>query len=117
MMIRLAMMTLLVGLSVAACGTGPSGTLVVGGCPLSETTGVLTADGDRLEIGHQPVRWPSGWTVRTEAGRLVISDQGWTTRAGAGDMVRLPGGNGGDAWIACPGILVLSPSVPAGSAG
>jgi len=112
--VRLATMTLLVGLSVAACGTGPSGTLAAGACPLSETTGVLTADGDRLGLGHQPVRWPNGWTVRAEAGRLVVSDQGGRTRAGAGDMVRLPGGNGGDGWIACPDVRVLSPSAPDG---
>ena len=115
--IRLACAAILIGLSVGACGAGPSGTVMPAACPLSETSGVLTADGDRLGIAHLLIRWPDGWTVRQAAGRLVVADQGGTTRAGAGDLVRLPGGNAGDAWIACPDLQVLSPSAPAGSAG
>jgi hypothetical protein len=115
--IRLAFAAILIGLSVGACGTGPSGTVIPAACPLSETSGVLTADGDRLGVGHQPIRWPDGWNLREDTGRLVIEDQAGTTRAGAGDLVRLPGGNAGDAWIACPDLQVLSPASPVGASG
>jgi hypothetical protein len=114
--IRLATLGLLVALTFGGCGLGqPAGSTV--GCATDLIDGQLTAAGSGLSIGGLPVRWWNGWTVRTEAGRLVVADEMGRTRAGAGDTVRLGGGHIGDAWIACPDVFVYGDSTPAGSAG
>jgi hypothetical protein len=86
-------------------------------CPTALLPGVLVANGPALAIRQDganivlPIDWPSGYRVRAESGRLVLTDPADNVIATAGDHVQLPGGEtrSGGPWGVC-GEVVVDPS-------
>lgn len=67
------------------------------GCPAALVVGVLVRDGTTLvvDMGDFPdmrIKWPFGYGVREEAGRLVVTDIFGSIKAREGDTVHLGGG-------------------------
>jgi hypothetical protein len=89
-----------VGSTSAACAAG---------CPTALLSGTLVANGSELWIKEdgngfpRPIRWPSGFGVRSVDGRLVVADAFGGIKAAEGDLVQLPGGEIGSngPWGVC----------------
>jgi hypothetical protein len=84
-------------------------------CPTALAEGVLVADGENLVLRAatgetNAIAWPSGYSVRQENGRLVLTDRFGTVKAREGDRIGVGGGVGvddvfhgcGDVWVEAP---------------
>ena len=78
------------------------------GCRDALLGGVLVADGEELVLREpygfvRSVTWPWGYSVRSDAGRLHVTDIFGTVKAAEGDSVELPGGEafGDGPWEVC----------------
>jgi hypothetical protein len=84
------------------------------GCAAALLPGVLVAQGAELAIKEdtagfvRPVRWPFGYGVRADSGKLTLTDILGNVKAREGDHVRLPGGetSANGAWGVCGEIQV-----------
>ncbi len=100
---------------LAACGTGPTGTLV-DACPANVTTGTLEPLGS--DVGyldgarHVEIDWRDGFSFRAVGDRLFVIDPLGRTIAATGDRVELYGGEvRPGVWFACRTPLrVLDPA-------
>lgn len=92
-MVRSTVVVLVIALLFAG-GTAGCSTA----CPAALFEGVLTRQGDDLVVVSQggnvePVAWSqSGHGIRSEGGKLVVTEWGVLTKAREGDFVRLGGG-------------------------
>jgi hypothetical protein len=63
------------------------------------------------EVSH--VRWPFGYTARSDGGSMVLVDPSGLIAARTGDQIAFAGGAGeGDRWNACEPITVLASPGP-----
>lgn len=87
---------LLVAVLLGALGS--TSAACAGGCPAALLPGTLVAHGTELWIRddvvgfERPIRWPSGFGVRSESDVLVVTDLFGGVKAREGDHVALPGG-------------------------
>src|SRR6185369_16454703 len=104
--------------SLGGCGTGATGTFVVG-CPASIVTGTLEPLGARGVVGlfdgerHLQIDWHGGVKTAELGGRTVVIDPTGRPLAGVGDVVELLGGETRPGvWFACdmPFRSVAAPS-------
>lgn len=86
------------------------------GCPTGLAEGVLVADGQNLVLEaatgqRNTVVWPSGYSVRADAGTLVLADRLGSIKAREGDMIGVGGGVGSDGLFrGCGDVWIVSPS-------
>ena len=100
---------------LAACGTGPTGTLV-DACPANVTTGTLEPLGS--DVGyfdgarHLEIDWRDGFSFSTVGDQVLVIDSLGRTIARTGDRVVLYGGEvRPGVWFACRVPLrVLDPA-------
>jgi hypothetical protein len=98
--ISIVAMAIVLGVSVAACGTGsvhvPSGA----GCTIEHVEGDLVEQGGRTAISNSvwlsqsgwdgPLVWPDGWSLRTvDGGALEVVDPAGVARARTGTRISI----------------------------
>ena len=101
-----AILTVSMAGSIAGCNTA---------CPLALAEGVLVAhDGGLMLMATtgetNTIIWPSGYQVREEGGKLVLTDFFGSVKAREGDKIGVGGGVGtdnifhgcGDVWVITP---------------
>jgi hypothetical protein len=85
-------------------------------CPTALAEGVLVADGTNLVLEapsgeRNTVVWPSGYSVRADADKLVLVDRFGSVKAREGDKIGVGGGVGVDGLFrACGDVWTVSPS-------
>jgi len=105
---RIAGRGLLAGALLAGAMTVTAGGCATG-CPAALLSGTLVVAGDELALLEddsgtvRPIEWPTGFGVRSEDGRLVVTDLFGGVKAREGDHVQLPGGERGSdgPWGVC----------------
>lgn len=85
-------------------------------CPLALAEGVLVADGKNLVLEsptgqRTTVLWPSGYSVRGDGDKLVLTDLFGSVKAREGDKIGVGGGVDVDGHFrACGDVWTVSPS-------
>lgn len=109
--VAIALALVAASVTIAGCGTGPTGT-PVDACPLASTEGTLEARGPEMQINDgasvMRIQWTRGYRAATVGGVVVVQGPDGRVVARPGDRVVIPGGfiNGG--WLACGTLVVES---------